>query len=107
MTPEQIAKAKALAKCSFGVGSTAKRFVRDMAWNAEHHPELELSAGQNAFLCGLCWTYRIQLAEFVGGETLQRWLTEGRTFAPNRRDDAAKAHSVQDIRNWWTRGGHE
>ena len=101
MNPDQIAKARALSKCSFSPGTPDKRFVRDVAWSVAHHPESEMSAMQEAYLAALCYKYRLQLAHHVEMATWQRWCDEGYAYARRQRDDAAKAQSAQDVRNWW------
>jgi hypothetical protein len=60
MTELQIAQARALAKCKFSPGSTEKRFVAWASWNAQNHPEFEISAKASAFLSRLAHSYRKQ-----------------------------------------------
>lgn len=61
MTDLEIAQALALAKCKFSPGSTAKRFVAQMAGEAEHDPNYKLSPKGATFLDRLAHQYREQL----------------------------------------------
>jgi hypothetical protein len=61
MTDEQKRKATALRKCTFPVGSSQKRFARDMADVALHHPEKELTEKQVKYLDILFHQYRRQI----------------------------------------------
>jgi hypothetical protein len=62
MTPDQIERAKALAKCTFWPGSRDKRFMKAMAFRAEHDPGLELTEKQVKYMTDLIHKYRRQLA---------------------------------------------
>lgn len=61
MTELQINKAKALAKCTFPVGSNQKRFAGNMAALANSKPETELTVKQSAYLDLLFHQYRRQI----------------------------------------------
>ncbi|NUQ07033.1 MAG: hypothetical protein HUU31_24340 [Anaerolineae bacterium] len=65
MTPEQIAQAKALVRCTFLPGSYDKRFAKDMAFYAVHQPGRELTEKQAALLEKMMHRYRRQLARIV------------------------------------------
>jgi len=53
-----------LRRCVFGVGSNAKRFVRQMAYRVERGDDLDvmLTEPQKAYLRGLRHNYRKQIA---------------------------------------------
>ena len=53
-----------LRRCIFGVGSNAKRFVRQMAYRVERGDDLDtmLTEPQKAYLRGLRHNYRKQIA---------------------------------------------
>jgi hypothetical protein len=53
-----------LRRCVFGVGSNAKRFVRQMAYRVERGDDLDamLTGPQKAYLRGLRHNYRKQIA---------------------------------------------
>ena len=61
MTDVQISQAIALGRCTFSPGSTAKRFVAQMAGYALKRPTYEMSDKASAFLDRLAHQYRKQL----------------------------------------------
>jgi hypothetical protein len=61
MNEIQIDKAKALAKCTFPVGSNQKRFAGNMASLANLKPETELTEKQAGYLDLLFHQYRRQI----------------------------------------------
>ncbi len=64
MTPKEIAIAKRLRICTFLPGSYDKRFIRNMAFRAEHSPEKELTPKQHELLVvTMRHRYRRQLGE--------------------------------------------
>lgn len=61
MTPEQIQIASDLNGATFPPGSADKRFVRQMAWTAEHNPTKSLTPAQDQYLRNLAFKYRRQI----------------------------------------------
>lgn len=61
MTSAEIAQALALGACKFTPGSTAKRFVAQMAGYATSRPDYEISPKGTAFLDRLAHQYREQI----------------------------------------------
>lgn len=61
MTEEQSLRAQSLERCSFPVGSTDKRFVRDMAARSRTANPPTLTDRQAAYLTRLAWRYRRQM----------------------------------------------
>jgi hypothetical protein len=62
MAQDQIERAKALSKCTFLPGTHEKRFVKAMAFWAEHDPDQDLTEKQAKYLTDLIRKYRKQLA---------------------------------------------
>jgi hypothetical protein len=63
MTQFEIELATALANCSFLLGSSQKRFCRNMGDLAKYSPEKELSLRQRHYMEIMAWRYRRQLSE--------------------------------------------
>lgn len=63
MTPEQIEIAKALGQVTYRPASSEKRFAKNVAFLAEHSPELPISGRQDAFMRQLAWRFRRQMPE--------------------------------------------
>lgn len=61
MTPHEIELTRALASCSMMPGTSHKRFVRNLAFVAEHEPAREISLRQRHYLELMAWRYRKQL----------------------------------------------
>jgi len=61
MTDVELAQALALGACKFTPGSTAKRFVAQMAGYARSNPSYEMSSKAAAFLDRLAHQYRKQI----------------------------------------------
>ncbi len=90
MTDEQVAKARALSRCSFIPGSNTNRFVRNMVALAER-PESSLTPRQAEYLIRLCYSYRGQLARIVDADTLAGWVADGEKLVSARKQSMARA----------------
>lgn len=60
-----FARAIAPSMVTYLPGIGTKRFARDMAWNAEHQPQRELSPKQALYLRQIVVRYRRQIAADV------------------------------------------
>lgn len=63
MTDEQRKLIEALARCRFGVGNSAGRFVAEMLARTRMMPAAELTPRQDWYLRRLAYTYRRQLRQ--------------------------------------------
>jgi hypothetical protein len=62
MTRTERAKALDLSRCNLGYSAWAIRFVRALAWLAEHEPDTVLTPAQKWGLDACVYRYRRQLA---------------------------------------------
>ena len=61
MTPDEIALALALGRCSYPPATANKRFAGNMAFLAKNSPGKELSERQRHYMQQMAWRYRRQL----------------------------------------------
>jgi hypothetical protein len=76
MTPEEDRALRALNNVSMRLGSSGKRFRRDINWQMEHAEEKRLTKGQAMYLWFLCDMYRRQIKD----EQVLRWAEHRRLF---------------------------
>jgi hypothetical protein len=74
MTPEEDRALKALNDVSMRLGSSGKRFRRDINWQIEYAEEKRLTKGQAMYLWFLCDMYRRQIKD----EQVLRWAEHRR-----------------------------
>jgi hypothetical protein len=95
MTDAELAQVRRLACCTFSPGSTAKRFIHDMAGLAVLLPMTTLTPKQQRYLNGLAHSYRKQLGRCLAIDC-ERCTTE----RPLTRDDLLVAlDAILDGRN--------
>jgi hypothetical protein len=74
MTPQEHRALDALERASLRLGSSDKRFRKDMSWEREHNPEFKMTARQASYLWFLVDRYRRQVKE----EDLRAWAAHRR-----------------------------
>lgn len=101
---------KALSKCTMGIGTSSKRFVRDMKARLDAASEFDLTAKQKLFLWRIAFHYRQQLynvhaekdvvwlAQVITGQTDKkhpvpdRYLEDGSGFFQQKFNEIASAY---------------
>ena len=76
MTPDEDRALKALNNVSMRLGSSGKRFRRDINWQMEYAEEKRLTRGQAMYLWFLCDMYRRQIKD----EQVLRWAEHRRLY---------------------------
>lgn len=96
MTPRELAICRAFKNVSFQLGSSHKRFARDMMHMAEHAPEKELTAKQATYLAQVAYKYRRQMPSQLAYPAIDdgSWMAaqgyEGTEQAPIERPLSVK-----------------
>lgn len=93
MTPHEIELTRSLASCSMLPGTSHKRFVRNLAFVAEHEPAREISLRQRHYLELMAWRYRRQLPRHLVPDC------KPLTLPPKRKPEKAVKATRKGLKN--------